>query len=451
MRDLVLLAAYCSFLALGVAAPFVFSLGYVWVDTFRPQDVAHGLLTGLPVAMLMGAAAIGGWFAMDRRDPAPLGATTLLLLFFAAYVSLSTAFWAEVPGTAWWKWDWAFKTIMFAAFMPLVFRSRVQIEAFLQVYLFAACAHILPFAGKTLLSGGGYGVSLGLIQGNSGFAEGATLATVAVAMVPLAFYFRAHALLLPRHRIVQLGYLGIAVACVVAAVGTYQRTGLVGLVVLATLMLLQSRRKGLALVLVAIGIAGVAALATDAWTDRIATIGEYRQESSALTRLLVWQWTLDFVSTHPFGGGFGASEISRIVIPASGEEGEPLVVIGRAFHSIYFEVLGEQGWVGLAIFLGLVASSQFAFHRVIRQVRGVPQLAWAGDLARAMRVSQIVLLCCGAFISIGFQPIFYYWFAVSAALLHHVRRSLATLAPETPRQLRGRGRIGEGAVLAPRG
>jgi probable O-glycosylation ligase (exosortase A-associated) len=427
MRDLLLLAVYVAFLVLGSAAPFILSLGYVWVDAFRPQDVAYGLLAGLPVAMVMGTAAIGGWLLMDRRSPAPIGLTVFLLLLFAFWVTLSTVEWAQVPGMAWWKWDWAFKTIVFSAFIPMVFRSRVQIEAFLQVYLFAVAAHFLPYAGKTLLSGGGYGVSLGLVQGNSGLAEGATLATVSVAIIPLALFFRRNTRILPNGRVTDLLYLGLVVACVIAAVGTYQRTGLVGLATVAVLTLLRARRKWLAALLITAGAFGVAALTTDAWNTRISTIGEYQQESSALTRLLVWQWTLDFVRVHPFGGGFGVSELSRIVFPGTDDAGEPLVVVGRAFHSIYFEVLGEQGWVGLALFLGLGVSTFLAQRRIIRNVGAHPELAWAADLARALGTSLIVLLVCGAFISIAFQPMYYYLFGISAALLHHVRRSVALL------------------------
>lgn len=429
MRNLLLLATYCSFLVLGVAAPFVFALGYVWVDAFRPQEVTYGLLSAVPVAMIMGAAAVGGWFVLDRRDPAPLGLITALTLLFALWVTLSTAFWAVVPNTAWWKWDWAFKTIAFSAFIPLAFRSRVQIEAFLQVYLFAVAAHFLPFAGKTILAGGGYGRNLGLLEGNSGLAEGATLATVALMLVPIALYLRRHTCLLPRGRITKLLYLGLAVAGVVAAVGTYQRTGLVGLVVLATFILLQSRRKWLTGAVLALGAAGVMLLTTDAWNARIATIGEYREESSALTRLLVWEWTLGFVRDHPLGGGFGASEISRIVPPPPPGSLEAEPVIGRAFHSVYFEVLGEQGWVGLAIFFGLVGAALLAQREIIRRGRAIPALAWAADLAATLRVSLIVLLACGAFIGIAFQPMFYYLFGISAALLHQVRRSAAMLAP----------------------
>lgn len=432
MRDLVLLAAFGSFLLLGAAAPFIFALGYVWVDAFRPQEVAYGLITSLPVAMLMGVAAIGGWLVLDRRDPPRPGLILVLMLLFAAWVTLSTAFWAVVPGTAWWKWNWAFKTIVFSAFIPFAFRSRVQIEAFLQIYLFAIAAHFLPFAGKTIIGGGGYGRNLGLIQGNSGIAEGATLAAVSLMFVPIALFLRRHTRLLPRGRLTDLLYAGLVVACVVAAVGTYQRTALVGMAVLAVFVFLQSQRKWLAGAMIGLGMAGLALLTTDAWNTRIATIGEYQQESSALTRLLVWNWTLGFVQEHPFGGGFGTSEISRIEPPAAPGDPYPEPVIGRAFHSVYFEVLGEQGWVGLALFLGLVGAAQLAYRDIIRRAAAHAELAWAADLARTLRASLIILLVCGAFIGIAFQPMFYYLFGLSAALLNQVRRSAALFAPEGP-------------------
>ena len=431
MRDLLLLAVYGCFLVLGAAAPFVLALGYVWVDAFRPQEVSYGLLTSLPVSMMMGAAAVGGWFLMDRRQPAPPGPIVVLLLFFALWCTMTTALWAAVPTTAWWKWDWAFKTMVFAIFLPLAIRSRVQIEALLQVYLFSIAAHFVPFAGKTIIAGGGYGRNLGLIEGNSGLAEGATLATASLLLVPIALFLGRHTRLLPRRRLTRLLYLGLAIAAVVAAVGTYQRTALIGMAVLAVFVLFQSRRKWLTAIAICIGVSGVLFLTTDAWNERISTIRDYRQESSALTRLLVWQWTLGYVREHPFCGGFGVSEISRIVLPPRPEDEGPQTVIGRAFHSIYFEVLGEQGWVGLALFFGLVGAALLAQQEVIRRARRMAGFEWAVDLAKALRASLAVFLACGAFIGIAFQPMFYLLLAASAALLHQVRRSAALMVPET--------------------
>ena len=51
---------------------------------------------------------------------------------------------------------------------PFFIRSRLQIEAFFQVFLFSCAIHILPFAGKGMISGGGYGKELGFLKSNVG-------------------------------------------------------------------------------------------------------------------------------------------------------------------------------------------------------------------------------------------------------------------------------------------
>src|SRR5258705_9798723 len=149
MRSLYLLLVYIALLGIGASAPFVLTLGYVWLDIFRPQSVAYSLLNrGVPIAMIMGAAALGAYFVFDRRSPPRVSAVTLLSLMLAVWVTL-TCLWAEVPEQAWIKWDWAFKTIVFSAFIPFVIRSRIQIEAFLLVFLLSLSANVIPFAVNT--------------------------------------------------------------------------------------------------------------------------------------------------------------------------------------------------------------------------------------------------------------------------------------------------------------
>src|ERR1700678_1817258 len=125
LRSSWLLLVYLAFLGLGVTTPFVMTLGYVWVDTFRPQEVSYIILNELPVAMIMGAGAFFSYFALDRRSPPPPLPPSVLQVMIAVWMT-PTLIWAELPDRAWVKWDWAFKSIAFAAFVPLVIRSRVQ-------------------------------------------------------------------------------------------------------------------------------------------------------------------------------------------------------------------------------------------------------------------------------------------------------------------------------------
>jgi putative inorganic carbon (hco3(-)) transporter len=414
LRSLWLLFVYVSFLGLTFNAPFVATLGYVWVDTFQPQAVAFIVLNDLPVAMIMGLAALAAYFLMDRRHPPPLTMQTVLQVCMAIWISL-TMIWAQVPDLAWIKWDWAFKTIAFATFVPYVIRSRVQIEAFAQTSVFSLAANFVPYGLKVLISGGGYGVNLGLQAGNSGLAEGGLLSTSCLMAVPLAIFLASHSQLIPKLKILPLAYWGIAALAIVTAIGTYERSALVGLVVLGGYMWIRTTHKiGFGIVL-ALAACAVIYSASGAWDSRVSTIGAYQTDSSAMVRILVWKWTLGFVASHPLGGGFVTYVINHVEVPGVGSEAGH-TEFGRAFHSIYFEVLGEHGYPGIVIFLLLAGSSFVMLRRVAREARPYPELQWVVGLSNALQSGLAVFLACGAFVGIAFQPMFWYFVSMGICL-----------------------------------
>ena len=150
-------------------------------------------------------------------------------------------------------------------------------------------------------------------------------------------------------------YWVIAGLAVVTAIGTYERSALIGIFVLGIYMWTRTKQKlGFGIVVLIAGCLMIYAT-SGAWNERVATIGNFEQENSAFTRILVWRWTLEFTATHPFGGAFQTYLINHIEFPAT--DGQPATIqFGRAFHSIYFEMLGEQGYPGLAIFLLITGS-----------------------------------------------------------------------------------------------
>ncbi len=326
--------------------------------------------------------------------------------------------------------------LLFSAFLPYIIRSRVQIEAMLQVFALSLAVMFVPFGLKTLISGGGYGVQLGVTSGNSGLNEGSTLAAVCLMLVPILLFLRQHRLLLPRALWVDAMFLALIGLAIAAAVGTYERTALVGLAVVGVFCWARSRHK------IAFGLACAVVLAvlafgtSSGWNARISTVDQFQQESSALGRILVWRWTLGFVGTHPLGGGFDSYTVDTITFPPPPDGGEPLVRHGIAFHSIYFEVLGEHGWPGLFLFLGLFVVGLLTLQGVVRRTRRVPHLAWCRDLAVALQASLLTLATCGAFIGIAFQPTLYYMFAATTCLREYVRRCEAEARPAAV--LRGR-------------
>ena len=429
LRSLWLLFLYVSFIGLSTNAPFIATLGYVWVDTFQPQDVAYIILRQIPVALIMGIVAVGTYLLVDRRAAPPLTAVMVLQLIMVGLIT-ATTLWAEVPDMAWVKWDWAFKTMVFSAFVPFVIRSRVQIEAFAQCYVLSLSANFIPFGIKTLISGGGYGTNLGLARGNSGLAEGGLLSTFCLMVVPIILYLAKNSQLVPQWKVLRFAYWGIAALAIATAIGTYERSALIGLVVLGGAMWMRSKHK-LGFGLVVCAVTAVVIYATSsAWNERISSIGNYQSDNSSYTRLMVWKWTLEYTATHPWGGGFYAFLINHIEVP--GMNGEPATMqFGRAFHSIYFEVLGEQGYLGLGLFLSITALTFINLHRIARKAQAHPELAWVAGLANALQSGLAVFMTAGAFVGIAFQPMYWYFVALGISLNAYMQRVGQGDAPAT--------------------
>ena len=56
-------------------------------------------------------------------------------------------------------------------------------------------------------------------------------------------YLRKHSQLLPQWKLVKLGYIALIAVMLAAAIGTYARTGLIGIVVLVAALWLRSDRN----------------------------------------------------------------------------------------------------------------------------------------------------------------------------------------------------------------
>ena len=108
-------------------------------------------------------------------------------------------------------------------------------------------------------------------------------------------------------------------------------------------------------------------------------------------------------------------------------------------------MLGEQGWVGLGLFLGLIGSTLVTLRRLVKRTRDRPDLAWSLGMARALQGSLLTFVACSAFIGVGFQPMYYFLFAMTVSLREYTRRAI-----ESGVKLRGQRRVlARGNIPAP--
>ena len=174
------------------------------------------------------------------------------------------------------------------------------------------------------------------------------------------------------------------------------------------------------------------------------TISEYQGDESASTRVQVWMWTLDYVKERPFGGGFDAylgNSFTYETRKAVGEgnnvtiEYNEVTDKARAYHSSYFEMLGEQGWLGLALWLILHALGVWQMERIRWRFgkKDGGRKGWQWGLATALQQAQIVYLVGSLFVGIAFQPFIFLLIGLQCALWSYVRRTEGLTGPRKVR------------------
>ncbi len=415
MRDLAFIAFLGAFFAMGFKRPFLLVLVYVYIDIVSPQRLTYLLLNTVPVSLIAVALAVGGWILADDKRDTRVGGRQVLIVLLMLYCGVTTLT-ADFAVEAREKWDWVWKALIFAAFLPLTLRTRLRIEALLLFMILSASSIIIVGGIKTIASGGGgYGQLNLMVDNNSGLYEGSTISAVAVAIIPIIIWFMRYGTIFrPDWRV--KGYcLALVFACLLIPVGTSTRTGLLCIGLLAILSIRTVRRKALYLVmLAAFGLAAIPFLPST-FTNRMNTIKTYQADESASTRLAVWQWTIEYAKTHPFGGGFEAYRGNRIRYDLKTADGSPLPAgqkveadKARAYHSAYFEMLGEQGYFGLALWLSISLIGILRMEIIRRRYRDpTGAFAWAGPLATALQSAHLVYLLGAAFIAIAFQPFIY--------------------------------------------
>jgi probable O-glycosylation ligase (exosortase A-associated) len=411
MRSLVLSFTFFFLLVLGLRYPAVLGLGYMWVDITTPHLVAYSLISNLPASLIMGVAGIAMLPTSFKHGIRPFfGAISVLIVLLAVWMSL-TLLWAEVPDRAFQKWDVVIKTLAFCALMPLFFRTERHLEACIWVFVISGMFHCIPYAIKTALSGGGYGYAYGLTGGNSGFGEGSTLAMLAVMLLPLCQYLRTSQVLLGPKKVVNYMLLAFMLCCVLTAIGTFARTGLICLLVLGLMLLLGGKRKFRSIVLVAALALAIFYIASDAWMARMGSTTD-STEVSSMSRVAVWLWVWDYVNTNPWGGSFNMFMIGSYALSLT--DGSTLQMSRKAFHSIYFEALGEGGFVALGILLALWGKAFFMLRRLYHQGVAVQNHKHI-HFAKHFAASLVIYLVGGNFIGVAFQSFSFMLIAMVAS------------------------------------
>ncbi len=435
MRDLIFVGYLAAIMLLAFKRPFLFTLIYAYIDIVSPQRLSYFLLNSIPLSLVMFALAFLGFLVSDDKKDVRVAPRWVLLLVLLAYCGYTTTVAAE-PVAALEKWNWVWKALVFAAFLPLTLHKKLRIEALVLTMVLCASALIVTGGIKTATGGGGYGALVVLIDDNSGLFEGSIISCVAITIIPLNLWLAKHGTIFRPSWMVRGYAAALIFACLLIPVGTQARTGIVCIAVLGILLLRHARYR--MLYLGAVALVGLAAMPflPSTFTQRADTIKDYKADESASTRIAVWAWTWEYVKEHPMGGGFDVYRQNRIrydiaqkadsdeVISVDMPAVKEVVDEGRAFHSSYFEMLGEQGFPGLIIWLMIQLGGVWrmeVLQRLYRK-RNREDEGWVAPLANALQNAQIIYLVGSLFVGIAFQAFFFMLTALQIGLDTYLAR-----------------------------
>jgi probable O-glycosylation ligase (exosortase A-associated) len=189
----------------------------------------------------------------------------------------------------------------------------------------------------------------------------------------------------------------------IAAIGSQSRGALVGMAVMAAFLALKSRNKVFMLLLIIVVVGSVVTIMPQEWHDRMSTIKDYEQDSSALGRLDAWSTAISVAKYRVTGGGFETFKPGLYYM--YGADAKHLSSTDA--HSIYFEVMGEHGFIGFSLFMLLAWFAWNTGSRIRRQAGRSEETRWCADLASMLQVSLMGYAAAGAFLGLAYFDLYY--------------------------------------------
>ncbi len=415
MRDIILCVIVFGSIPFILRRPYYGLLMWIWLSIMNPHRLAYGFAYSMPFAQVAAITFLVSMLLNVRKNYRfPMVGFTVSLLLFMVWMTVSPAVhsMADANSNELDLWLRTFKVLLMVLAVFLVVSTRKEIQGLVWVLTLSIGFYGIKGGLFVIATTGGYrvwGPTGSFVEDNN------AIALALVMVVPLFRYLQISS----ENKKVKYFCIASMVLCLAAAIGSYSRGALLAIAAMSVMLLIKSKNRVLLSVLAIIFIAAIPVMMPDAWFDRMNTINNYASDGSAMGRINAWTmaWNLA-VDRVLIGGGFDAWRPENFIRYA------PVADDLHVAHSIYFQVLGEHGFVGLLIFLCIFGFAWRAGTKSLRHTRsqGGLESIWASDLASMCQVSLVAYAIGGAFLSLAFYDFPYYVAAILVLLRYRVGR-----------------------------
>jgi putative inorganic carbon (hco3(-)) transporter len=401
MRDIVFSALVLGALPFILRRPQLGVMMYVWISVMSPHRYTWSFAHDFNWAMIVAVVTlVGALFSKDLKRP-PMSALIVALALFAVWTTVTTIF-AIDPSSAE-RWKALMKHMLIAFLIPMLFHKKEDIHLLIWV-IAGSIAFYGTKGGIFTLATAGQGRVFGpvgsYIEDNNAIAAGI------IMIVPLLRYLH----LTTAQLYLRWALVLVMIISGVAVLGTYSRGAFLAVFVMIAVLWWKGRNKLPVLLVILAAVPFALSLMPEKWYERIETIKTYQEQGSAQMRFNSWGTAVNIANARLTGAGFEIATRPIYDRYAPDPSFPP-----QTAHSIYFEVLGGHGYVGLALYLFVLSAFWFTANSIARAAKRRAEDAWAGHLALMMQVSLVGFGVGGAFLTLATFDVPYYLMGALAA------------------------------------
>jgi probable O-glycosylation ligase (exosortase A-associated) len=371
--------------------------------------------------------------------PVKFESISILIFLFFIVATISNLNPIGYEHYAWQIWGVYIKVLAMYYLAIFILHKREHYSLLIWMMLFSIGIMAMTQGARFLLSAGRHRFStlLGVTGDNNFFG------VVLVTFIPLTLYLLTQT----KHPLARKILMGMIAFIFLGLLSTYSRGAFIGLIALMLYFIKSSDRKILWLVVISSLVVGFLMVVPDAWMDRMNTINSADQDSSFMSRVVSWKMGFLIASDHLFGGGFKAIEHWDVWVKYSAKihvldfiptpPPDPLEY--HAFHSIYFQVLGNHGFIGLFLFLSILAVAFLKLTRFESILEKNDPEGWLIRLVRMLKISLFTYSLSGAAVNVAYYDFFYIILAMIVSIdLRFIRPLMRRNAEIRAQQMRER-------------
>ena len=402
MRDILITAIVLGLLPVALFNPFVGVSLWTWLSVMNPHRLTWGFAYEFPFAQAAAIATVFSLIIAHAKVRFPFNALTATLLAFALWMNVTMLF-AIHQNLSVENWSRVNKMMFMTLIAAAVVRTEKQINIFLWILVSSVAFFGIKGGVFTILTGGAFTV---WGPPDSQIMDNNAISVALVMIIPLMAYLQRHS----KYLVVKWGLVLSMLLSGASVIATYSRGAFVAVCAMLLMLAIKSQKRLMILTLVAISAAVALSSMPEKYWDRMKTITAENPDASVQGRFNAWAMAWNLALDRPItGGGFAIYEPDVFAKYAP----DPLDL--HSAHSNYFQVLGEHGFVGLALFLLIALLMWLTANRVIRSSRHA-EIRWRADLAKSLQVSMVGFLVGGLTVNIAYWDVYYFLTVLLVAL-----------------------------------